>query len=89
MELVPGAFVDEKLETGASDLLWRVGRRNGGEAYALVLWEHQTRPGRWIALRLLRYQVNAWTRILQDDSRNPKGNLPLICCVVLYQGGES
>ncbi|MDA1012980.1 MAG: Rpn family recombination-promoting nuclease/putative transposase [Planctomycetota bacterium] len=88
MELVRGAFVDEKLGVAATDLLWRIPNTSGDDAYVLVLWEHQSRPDKWIALRLLRYQVNVWMKLLQEDESPAKNKLPVICCVVLYQGTE-
>ncbi len=85
----PGTFVDQELRGSVSDLLFEVRRAAaaGGEAgpqWLYVLFEHQSRPDRWMALRLLRYCCRIWEagRRSYPDEKFLRPVLPL----VFYQG---
>jgi predicted transposase YdaD len=76
-------FVDEKLRTGESDLLYRVPLKGQPElaAFVWLLFEHQSSNDRFIALRILEYMVYAWK---QWRTENPKAqHLPMILPLVL------
>ncbi len=88
MELVRGLFVDPRLRFKSSDLLWKVMTKSGDETYVLLSFDHQTRPDKWMALRCLVMQGLALLKILGEDEGKPKSDLPVIYCVVLYQGLE-
>ncbi len=88
MELVRGLFVDPRLRFKSSDLLWKVMTKSRDEAYVLLSFDHQTRPDKWMALRCLAMQSSALLKILGADEGKPKSDLPVIYCVVLYQGLE-
>ncbi len=88
MELVRGLFVDPRLRFKSSDLLWKVITKSGDETYVLLSFDHQTRPDKWMALRCLAMQSSALLKILGEDEGKPKSDLPVIYCVVLYQGLE-
>ena len=81
----PGSFVDQHLRGSASDLLFEV--RTAATAppqWLYLLFEHQSRPDRWIALRLLRYCCRIWEteRRTHPDEPFLRPVLPL----VFYQG---
>ncbi len=83
----PGTFVDQELRGSVSDLLFEVRLAAGGEAepqWLYVLFEHQSRPDRWMALRLLRYCCRIWEagRRSYPDEEFLRPVLPL----VFYQG---
>lgn len=72
------SFVDKKLREHFSDLLFRVGMKDGGEAYVYFLLEHKSAPDERVVLQLLRYLAQAWDRMATP--------LPLIVPVVVYHG---
>jgi len=82
----PGSFVDPALNERHTDLLFSVAWRDGGQALAYMLFEHQSTPDRLMGFRLLRYLVRIWERWLADHPRAKA--LPVIIPVVLYHGDE-
>lgn len=83
LTLRPGSFVDEALRERSTDLLFSV-QLAGHEAFIYLLFEHQSRPERLMAFRLLRYMVRIWESLLKDQPQ--ARSLPLIIPVVLAQG---
>ena len=49
-----------------------------------VLFEHQSKPDRWMRFRLLQYCCRIWADALRADEQRPE--LPPIVPVVFYQG---
>ncbi len=45
------SFVDEKLREHFPDLLFRVGLKDGGEAFIFILLEHKSRPDERVSLQ--------------------------------------
>lgn len=78
--LEDASFVDEALREHVSDLLYRVGLREGGTAFVYVLLEHKSVPDERVALQVLRYLAQAWDRL--------PAPLPLIVPVVIYHGAQ-
>lgn len=83
LEVTGDTFVDPELRLHVSDLVCRVARRGGGEAYVYVLFEHKSRPDRWVALQLLRYMTRVWNAALRAGQKSP---LPAVIPVVFYHG---
>lgn len=83
LKLVDGSFIDEALRHRQSDLLFQTNIA-GHHAHLYLLFEHQSGPEWFMALRLLRYLLNIWEAFLRDhpDARR----LPVIIPVVLYHG---
>jgi predicted transposase/invertase (TIGR01784 family) len=81
LTIEPESFVDAKLRQHFSDLLFRVGLRDSGEAFIYILLEHKSAPEEWVSLQVLRYITQAWERLRQSGDR-----LPVIIPVVFYQG---
>ena len=84
----PGSFVDQELRGSVTDLLFEV--RSAAAAprqWLYLLFEHQSQPDRWMALRLLRYCCRIWEADRRDypDEQYLRPVLPL----VFYQGGAS
>lgn len=79
-ELVPGSFVDDALKERHADLLFRVpiGER---EAFAYLLFEHQSEPDALMPYRLLRYMARIWERWLGEHPGATR--LPAILPLVL------
>ena len=83
LEVTGDTFVDPELRLHVSDLVCRVARRGGGEAYVYVLFEHKSRPDRWVALQLLRYMTRVCEAALREGQKPP---LPAVIPVVFYHG---
>src|SRR3954468_3550344 len=80
--LEPGSYIDEEFRASESDLLFRVPYREK-DALVYFLFEHQRREDPWLALRLLRYELNIWETWRK---RHPESSsLPAIIPVVLAQ----
>jgi predicted transposase/invertase (TIGR01784 family) len=84
LEVVPGSFVDEALRHTHTDLLYRVGTKEGPEALVYVVFEHQSSPDATMPFRLLRYLVRVWQRWLRDHPDAKK--LPIVLPVLLHHG---
>lgn len=78
-----GSFIDEKLRTRFSDLLFSI-RIAGRRAYLYVLCEHQSRTERFMCLRLLRYVTDIWTEHLKKHTR--ARYLPVVIPIVVHHG---
>jgi hypothetical protein len=68
-----------------SDLIWRIPRQDGGEAYVVLLLEIQSTSHRWMALRVLVYTALLWQH-LEREQLLPQGRLPPVMPIVLYNG---
>jgi len=81
----PDTFIDESLQGSVADLLYRV-EEDEGEFWLYCLFEHQSQPDHWMALRLLRYMLRIWDNHL---AKHPKSKqLPPIIPIVLHQGKQ-
>ena len=80
------SFIDDELRNSESDLLFAIRRRSGRPAWLYVLLEHQSKPSRWMRLRLLKYCSRIWER---DRTRYRKERvLRPIVPLVFYQGRQ-
>ena len=93
LKLEAGSFVDDELRASESDLLYRVALRaadkasTATEGYVYLLFEHQRREDRWIALRLLTYQTRIWQK---HRATHPLSlTLPPILPMVLAQNNQA
>ena len=62
-----GSFIDQELRDSVSDLLFEM--RSAAAAprqWLYLLFEHQSQPDRWMALRLLRYCRRIWEADRRD-----------------------
>ncbi len=85
---IPGSFVNQELRGLVTDLLFEVRAAAGGGNAArqrlCLLFEHQSRPDRWMALRVMRYCCGIWEAGRQS---HPKERfLRPVLPVVFYQG---
>src|SRR5690554_3541843 len=79
-KLMPGRFVNDALSEKHSDLLFHLSI-DGGEAFAYLLFEHQSKVDRLMPYRMLLYMVGIWER-WKDENANAT-RLPVIFPVVL------
>jgi len=85
LTLCPGSFVDEKLEQSHTDLLFSA-EIAGHTAYLYVLFEHQSTVDALMPLRLLRYMVRVWDKLLANAPDAKK--IPAILPVVLHHSDK-
>lgn len=85
LRLEGSEFVDSQYRKSETDLLYSA-QIDGKAGYLYILFEHQSSPDHWIALRLLRYMVRIWEHVLKYDSKPTR--LPAILPVVLAQNAE-
>jgi hypothetical protein len=73
-------------ERREGDLVWRIPRHEGGEAYVMLLLEFQSTPDPWMALRIFVYAGLLWQHLVREQRLPKDGRLPPILPVVLYNG---
>jgi hypothetical protein len=86
MERLNTKFHADSGERREADLVWRIPRRDGGDAYVMLLLEFQSSPDPWMALRLLVYAGLLWQHLVREQRLLADGRLPPILPVVLYNG---
>ncbi|MDD3272351.1 MAG: Rpn family recombination-promoting nuclease/putative transposase [Syntrophomonadaceae bacterium] len=78
------SFINEKLQEGFSDLLFKA-KINNREGYIYFLFEHKSYTSKDIAFQLLKYMVEIW----EAKSKKEKADeLPVIIPLVVYHGKD-
>ena len=87
LALVETSFVDEALRESESDLLYTAPMKGSEQgAYLYLLFEHQSKPDKWMRFRLLKYMCHIWD---ESFKANPEQiELSPILPVVFYQGAN-
>ncbi|PAV08366.1 ISNCY family transposase [Arsenophonus sp. ENCA] len=80
-----GSFIEDDLRTQCLDMLYSMKTITGHEGYVYCVVEHQSRPEKLMAFRLLRYSVAAMQRHLEQDNNT----LPVVIPILFYQGATS
>ena len=79
------SFVDDALRESESDLLYTVQMRTTGEpVYLYLLFEHQSKPDKWMRFRLLKYMCRIWDESFKEHP--DQALLRPIIPLVFYQG---
>ncbi|HEB1787551.1 TPA: Rpn family recombination-promoting nuclease/putative transposase [Escherichia albertii] len=81
LHLESGSFIEESLKGHSTDVLYSVQMR-GNPGYLHVVIEHQSKPDKKMAFRMMRYSVAAMHRHLEADHEK----LPLVVPILFYQG---
>ncbi len=79
-----GSFIEDDLRTQCSDMLYSV-QTPVGKGYLYLLIEHQSRPEKLMAFRLLKYAVAAMQRHLEQGN----DTLPVVIPLLFYHGCTS
>lgn len=79
------SFIDEELQEGFSDMLFRVTVDNK-EGYLYFLFEHKSYASKDTAFQLLKYMIKIWEE--KSKKENVK-KLPIIIPLVIYHGKSS
>ena len=85
LSLVKGTFIDDEFQDTASDLLFLVKSKSvGQDLFLYVLFEHQSRPEKWMRFRLLKYMCRIWD---ESFKKSPKQDFLIpVMPLVFYQG---
>lgn len=82
IKLSQSSYVDEELKSSYIDLLFSV-NFDCQQGYLYVLVEHQSRPDRWMALRIKHYVMQILINHIKDRKNKV---LPIVYPVVFYNG---
>jgi predicted transposase YdaD len=80
LEATDGTLIDETLRERRTDLLLHARTTSGETLYVHILFEHQSTEDPWMALRMLRYMLGLWERLVAKGARG----LPAVIPVVLH-----
>jgi hypothetical protein len=86
MERLATTFHADDGKRRVGDMVWRIPRRDGGDVYVMLLLEFQSKPDRWMALRMMVYVGLLWQQLVREKRLLPDGKLPPVLPVVLYNG---
>ncbi|MEZ9500850.1 Rpn family recombination-promoting nuclease/putative transposase [Vibrio lentus] len=84
LNLESGSFIEESLRPYYSDVLYSL-KTSQGEGYVYALIEHQSRPDKHMAFRLMRYAIAA----MQQHIDAGHEYLPLVIPLQFYHGKVS
>jgi hypothetical protein len=86
-QMVSGTFVSAKMKNRESDIIWSFRRRDNGEpVYLYILLEFQSRPDRYMPVRLMSYEGLLYERLIAQGRLPPSGRLPQVIPMVMYNG---
>jgi predicted transposase YdaD len=83
LQVVHASFIDAQFIQSEADLLFSVAIANR-PGYVYILFEHQSSPDTFMALRLLGYMVQVWKRFQRDNPQCER--LPAVIPMVLFHG---
>ncbi len=81
-----GNYVTDDLRERHSDIVWRVGWKNGTYCYIVILLEFQSRTDHWMALRMLAYTALLLQDLVKTEQISSEHTLPAVFPIVLYNG---
>ncbi|MEA2601624.1 MAG: hypothetical protein QOF89_2616 [Acidobacteriota bacterium] len=86
-ERVNASFVSDKWKNRESDVIWKFRRRDTGDpVYVYVLLEFQSRPDRYMPVRLMTYTGMFYEQLIAEGRLAPSGRLPQVIPIVVYNG---
>lgn len=85
LEVQKDSFINEELEEGFSDMLFRV-NINKREGYIYFLFEHKSYTSKDISFQLLKYMIEIWEAKIKKERTN---ELPIVIPLVIYHGSDS
>jgi predicted transposase YdaD len=86
LERVNGSYVSDTDKQRHDDMVWRV-KVAGHWFWIYIALEFQSRPDRWMALRMMVYVGLLGQHLIREHKKDlPKNRLPPILPIVLYNG---
>ena len=86
LERVPASYVSEGLQRRHNDLVWRLRWGKEDWLYVYLLFEFQSAVDRYMAARMLGYVALLYQDLLRRRDPMPKGLLPPVLPLVIYNG---
>jgi hypothetical protein len=86
LERVNAKLHAENLAQRDGDLIWRLPLTTGGEVYLYLLLELQSRPDRFMALRIAAYVALLHQHLVREGRVTPDGKLPPVFPLVIFNG---
>ncbi len=84
LNICPTTFVDDNFDHHVCDMLYSV-KTTQGDGYIYCLIEHQSRPDKLMAFRMMRYSLAAMKQHLDQGFKQ----LPVVMPVLFYHGNRS
>ncbi|MCU0753741.1 MAG: Rpn family recombination-promoting nuclease/putative transposase [Xanthomonadales bacterium] len=88
LERIDTSSVDPKLDQRHSDVVWRLKWLGEDWLYVYLLLEFQSKPDRWMPLRMLQYVVGCYDQLRRSGVLRERDALPPVLPVVLYRGSR-
>lgn len=86
---VINSFVSQDHQGRESDVIWKFRTRDGqAPVYVYILMEFQSRPDRYMPVRLMAYEGLLYQALIAGSELSPRGRLPLVIPIVVYNGRE-
>lgn len=85
LQLCAESYIDAELQEQLTDVLYAVAIK-GRPGYLYLLCEHQSKPDKWMAFRIIKYVLAIMDRHLKQHPKS-KG-LPLVYPLVFYNGRQ-
>jgi len=83
--LKENSFIDEEFHGSESDILFQAKLKDRGkDIFLYVLFEHQSKPDKWVRFRLLKYMCRIWDASFKEFPKQ-KRLIPVLPAV-FYQG---
>jgi predicted transposase/invertase (TIGR01784 family) len=86
LERVNASYVSEKLKRSEGDMVWKLRRRDRTPVYLYLLVEFQSRPDRFMAVRIMAYVAALYLDLIARGELAPGRRLPLVIPLVAYNG---
>jgi hypothetical protein len=84
-ERVNASYASDHGQARHADVVWRA-RIGGDWVYVYILLEFQSRPDKWMALRMLVYVGLLYQDLVAQHKLSKHGKLPPVLPIVLYHG---
>ncbi|MEI6260682.1 MAG: Rpn family recombination-promoting nuclease/putative transposase [Deltaproteobacteria bacterium] len=85
--LKENSFIDEEFHGSESDILFQAKLKDRGkDIFLYVLFEHQSKPDKWVRFRLLKYMCRIWDASFKEFPKQKK--LIPVLPAVFYQGNS-
>ncbi len=86
MELYRGSYVTEGYAVREDDVVWRIRTKNNKWCYLYLIVEAQSKPDRWMPVRIMVYIGLLWQALIKAKTVTGKDKLPPVIPLVLYNG---
>jgi hypothetical protein len=86
LERVNASYVSDSLKRSEGDMVWKLRRRDGTPVYVYLLIEFQSKPDRFMAVRVMGYVAALYLDLIARRELAPGRRLPLVIPLIAYNG---